>query len=362
MKARASKVSASKAKASGAKAAGSRKTATGAGKAAGKGKAGGTGKAARKGSAPGKAKGVRKVSASTKAKAGSDVKASRAAAVRKVGAGRAEPVIFIYGGGKVGRGLQRALRAVGVSAALRPARRGLPRRPIDADLVIVALRDRDIATCAEALRARGLIGHRRCAVVHCAGALGPEALEAVRSERVAVAQMHPMISFASTVSTPGLLRGQLHVDGDAYAVRLCRALGKQLGMSPRTIPGLDRVAYHAAAGIVANGAAALAAGGVGLLERAGVARATAAAMLGPLLRTVADNVEALGLPQALTGPVRRGDATGVARHLETLRRLAPELIPLYEASAAIQLPLARELGEAKDEAFDAVEAALSGAS
>ncbi|EYF00408.1 DUF2520 domain-containing protein [Chondromyces apiculatus] len=271
---------------------------------------------------------------------------------------RGEIAIFIYGGGKVGRGLQRALRAVGQPSTLRPARQGLPRRRIDADLVIVALRDRDLAACAEALRERGLVGHRRCAVVHCAGALGPEALAAVRSAQVAVAQMHPMISFASPAVTPGLLRGQLHVDGDPYAVRLCRALGKRLGMTPRTIPGLDRVAYHAAAGIVANGAAALAAGGVGLLERAGVTRETAAAMLGPLLRTVADNVEALGLPGALTGPVRRGDAAGIARHLETLRRLAPELIPLYEVSAAVQLPLARTLGEAPAEAFDAVEAAL----
>lgn len=270
-----------------------------------------------------------------------------------------DPVVFIYGGGKVGRGLHRALRAAGLPVTLRPARRGLPRRRIEADLVIVALRDRDISPCAEALAAQGLIGHRRAAVVHCAGALGPEALAAARSARVAVAQMHPMISFASTSFTPGLTRGQLHVDGDPYAMRLCRALGRRLGMSPRTVPGLDRVAYHAAAGLVANGAAALAAAGVKLLTRAGVDRDTAAAMLGPLLRTVAENVEALGLPDALTGPVRRGDAAGVKRHLETLEKLAPELRAIYRAAAEVQLPLARALGEAPAEAFDAIEAIVA---
>jgi predicted short-subunit dehydrogenase-like oxidoreductase (DUF2520 family) len=226
--------------------------------------------------------------------------------------------------------------------------------------VILAVRDRDIGPCAEALRERGLLGHKRAAVVHCAGALGPEALAPVRGGEVSVAQMHPMISFASPSFTPTLARGQLHVEGDPHAVRVARALGRRLGMIPRTLSSLDRVAYHAAAGLVANGAAALAAGGVDLLERAGVPRGTAAAMLGPLLRSVAENVEALGLPEALTGPVRRGDASGVARHLETLRRLAPHLVPLYTASAVTQIPLARALGEAPAEGFEALEELLGG--
>jgi predicted short-subunit dehydrogenase-like oxidoreductase (DUF2520 family) len=266
--------------------------------------------------------------------------------------------VFIFGAGKVGAGLARALRAVGDHVTLRPQRQGLPARRIEADVVIVAVRDRDIAGVAETLVGRGLVGHRQVAVVHCAGALGPEALAVARGPRVAVAQMHPMISFASKDRTPDLARGQLHVDGDAKAVRAARALGKKLGMTPRTIANLDRVAYHAAAGLVANGAAALAAGGVELLGKAGIDAATAAAMLGPLLRSVAENVERLGLPEALTGPVRRGDAAGVGKHLETLARLSPRLLPIYIAASLTQIPLARELAEAPSASFDAIEAQL----
>ncbi len=266
--------------------------------------------------------------------------------------------VFIFGAGKVGAGLARALRAAGDNVTLRPQRKGLPARRIEADVVIVAVRDRDIPGVAEALVGRHLIGHRLVAVVHCAGALGPEALAAARGRGVSVAQMHPMISFASKAHTPDLTRGQLHVDGDAAAVRAARALGKKLGMTPRTIPSLDRVAYHAAAGLVANGAAALAAGGVELLGKAGVDAATAAAMLGPLLRSVADNVERLGLPEALTGPVRRGDAVGVGKHLDTLERLSPRLLPIYIAASRTQIPLARELAEAPPSSFDAIEEQL----
>jgi predicted short-subunit dehydrogenase-like oxidoreductase (DUF2520 family) len=109
---------------------------------------------------------------------------------------------------------------------------------------------------------------------------------------------------------------------------------------------------------VANGAAALAAGGATLLARAGIDGPTAAAMLGPLLRSVAENVEKMGLPRALTGPVRRGDAVGVARHLEMLRRLAPDLVPLYIAATRTQIAVARTLGEEPAAAFDRIEAAL----
>src|SRR5690242_9116854 len=107
------------------------------------------------------------------------------------------PRIFVFGGGKVGAGLTRALRAAGYTVTLRPQRRGLPARRIDADLIVLAVRDREIPIVAEELRRRGLIGHKQTAIVHCAGALGPEALAAARGENVAVAQMHPMISFAS---------------------------------------------------------------------------------------------------------------------------------------------------------------------
>lgn len=270
--------------------------------------------------------------------------------------------VFVFGAGKVGAGLSRALRRASVSVVLRPARRGWPKRRIDAEIVVIAVRDGAIAGAAEELVRRGLIGHRRVAVLHCAGALGPEALAGVRSARVAVAQMHPMIAFASSAWSPELTRGQLHVDGDPAAVRAARLLGRRLGMTPRTIPRLDRVAYHAAAGLVANGAAALAGGGVALLERAGIDRKVAGAMLGPLLRSVAENVEHLGLPAALTGPVRRGDAAAIRKHLDTLQRLAPDLVAAYAATARVQLPLARELAEAPAASFEAIEAHLANAS
>lgn len=276
--------------------------------------------------------------------------------------------VYVFGAGKVGRALAKAAREAGAEVTLRAQRRGLPKRPIEADLLILALRDRDLAPTAEQIVAAKLLeppadaGRKRrrhvTAVVHCAGALGPEVLGSLRGPSVSVAKMHPMISFASLEFTPSLRRGQLHVDGDPEAVKRARKLGKMLGMTPREIDGLDHVAYHAAAGLVANGAAALAAAGIAVLGKAGVDAPTAAAMMGPLLRSVADNVERLGMPAALTGPVRRGDAAGIARHLQTLLTLEPAVVPLYKAAGLVQVPLARQLAEGTPEGLDEIEATL----
>ncbi len=55
-------------------------------------------------------------------------------------------------------------------------------------------------------------------------------------------------------------------------------------------------------------------------------------VLGPLLRAALENTLQQG-DAALTGPVARGDAGTIARHLEALRRVAPDAVPAYLALA-----------------------------
>jgi predicted short-subunit dehydrogenase-like oxidoreductase (DUF2520 family) len=55
-------------------------------------------------------------------------------------------------------------------------------------------------------------------------------------------------------------------------------------------------------------------------------------VLDPLLHAALDNALRLG-DAGLTGPVSRGDAGTVARHLDTLAVRAPESLPTYLALA-----------------------------
>ena len=74
-------------------------------------------------------------------------------------------------------------------------------------------------------------------------------------------------------------------------------------------------------------------------------------MLGALLASVAANVAALGPARALSGPVRRGDASTIVRHLAALSS-DPEATALYRSLVQVQLGLTRALTNADEPAIE----------
>jgi predicted short-subunit dehydrogenase-like oxidoreductase (DUF2520 family) len=101
-------------------------------------------------------------------------------------------------------------------------------------------------------------------------------------------------------------------------------------MRPFEVPEEHRAAYHAAASIASNLLVALEESAAALLEKAGVDDARE--LLAPLVLRTAANWAERG-PEALTGPIARGDRETVERHRAALAELAPELLPMYEALA-----------------------------
>lgn len=264
--------------------------------------------------------------------------------------------VTILGAGKVGTALAKRIQRSGGLVTLRAGRKPLPQKPFDTDMLILAVRDRFLHPMATEIAERKLLP-KRAVVVHVAGSLGAEVLAPLRAVCAGVAQMHPMISFAHAGKPPTLDRGNLRVSGDPAAVKRATLLGKKyLGMTPRPLPGVDPVGYHGTAAFVANGGAALVALGAKLLEAAGVPPREAPRMLGPLLRSVAENVETLGFPAALTGPVRRGESASVERHGEILSKALPEVAPLYWALVGAQIPISAALGEAAPVELEKIQA------
>jgi predicted short-subunit dehydrogenase-like oxidoreductase (DUF2520 family) len=115
--------------------------------------------------------------------------------------------------------------------------------------------------------------------------------------------------------------------------------------------------YHAAAAIASNYVVAVLDAAVGLLRQVGIDEAAALAALVPLAAGAVTNVAAKGLADGLTGPIRRGDAGTVARHLEALTA-DPALHELYRVLGRRALGLARTAGAAKPEDLAAITALL----
>ncbi len=249
--------------------------------------------------------------------------------------------VAVVGRGRVGRSLAASLRgAEDVGVSLVRGREPSKRAIADADVVVLAVPDGRIADVAARI-APSL--RERTVVLHCAGARGTGELEPCRRAGAAVGVMHPMASFPSPTRPPSLRGTTFVLDGSRDAVRAARRIA-EAACARAVVASVHGPAYHAAAALLANGAAALATASVELLERLGFGRRDAERAMGALLRTVADNVERLGVPGALTGPVRRGDADTVRAHRRALRSVSPAALRAYDAVGPVILACAREAG------------------
>lgn len=277
-------------------------------------------------------------------------------------AAHARFVVLVVGAGKVGTALHAALISAGLSASLVSARAVLSKSPraraalrAKASLCVLAVRDAQIPEVAAALTDSV---PRSLPLVHTAGALGPEALEAVAARGFATGQMHPLLSFVSG-RRPRFEGATLLVSGHAAAVKAVRRLARALGLVPRFLPGLSRPLYHAAASLLANGTAALAEASIRLFESEGITRRQAVAMAGPLLANVVENLLELGLPEALSGPIRRGDVRTFDAHWAAISKKAPPIRALFIASVAMQIDMARVIGEAPPSALRTLRARVT---
>jgi len=174
--------------------------------------------------------------------------------------------------------------------------------------------------------------------IHLSGALTLDVLAALRGH--AVGSFHPLQSFPFP-REPDAFRG-IAIAVDASTPPLLRKLhrlARELGARPRKVAADERVLYHAAAVYASNFVLAAFSEGVRQLMRIGWSEQDATRALLPLLDGVVANIRRKGVTRALTGPIRRGDADTVRRHLEALDR--PDL---YRILASIALEIAREAG------------------
>lgn len=186
-----------------------------------------------------------------------------------------------------------------------------------ADITFLTVPDEAIARVAATVAATGMALRGR-GLVHCSGAAGRSALAAARLGGASLGAVHPLQALVDARSARGLRGSFFAVDADEELRGPLEELVTAVGGVPFEAPIADRALYHAAAVLAGNAPLALLARAVGLLERAGVDSAVAAAALAALLEGAARNARRLGPRAALTGPVVRDDAATVRRHLEVL--------------------------------------------
>jgi len=206
----------------------------------------------------------------------------------------------------------------------------------DAEVVFVTTPDDAIGTVVASVR-----WHAGQSVVHCSGAdsLGP--LEPARRAGASVGGFHPLQTFASVQQAIENLPGSTFaLEAEEPLLGTLAGFARSLeGRVVRLGPG-DKVLYHAAAVIACNYAVTLMNMATDLWAHFGVSKKDAIDGLMPLLRGTLNNLANVGLPNALTGPIARGDIGTIRKHLEALEARAPGLLPAYRAMGLQTIPVA----------------------
>ena len=184
-----------------------------------------------------------------------------------------------------------------------------------ADLVLISTPDDQIASVVTKLSALNP-GHKPV-VLHTSGALSSEILAPLRARGWSTGSIHPLISVTDP-QTP--LAGAFWcVEGEARAVRVAKAIVRDLGGTSFSINSAEKPLYHAAAVMTSGNVTALFDVALEMLVACGLTRKTARQILQPLLASTVVNLETKDPAQALTGSFARGDVETVKRHLAALK-------------------------------------------
>ncbi|MCC8248079.1 Rossmann-like and DUF2520 domain-containing protein [Saccharothrix luteola] len=283
--------------------------------------------------------------------------------------------VGVISAGRVGSVLGAALSRAGhvvsaVSAvsrdSLRRAEELLPDVPVlsppevaaSADLVLLAVPDDELPGLVRGLVATGSLRAGQI-VVHTSGAQGVDVLRPAAGLGALCVALHPVMTFTGRAEDVQRMNacsvGVTAADDDEVAWHVGEALVVEMSAEPVRVPEAARPLYHAALAHGANHLITLVADCADLLRDAGIQDAER--MLGPLLSAALDNALRHG-DRALTGPVARGDAGTVAKHLAVLADT--EALPAYRILALRTAARAQAAGLLKPELASDVRTTLEG--
>ena len=202
---------------------------------------------------------------------------------------------------------------------------GVPHWP---RVIIVAVQDSQLSSASQQIAETGGLEGR--AVLHTSGLHTAQELASCSEAGAVTASWHPLQSFPAdetiTVRWDGV---PCAVEGDAEAVDLGFRLARTAGMTPWRIQRESKALYHAAASLAGNLPAILVGAAGALMADCGLpGDESSSNPLAPLVTTCMES-SLHGSPLSnLTGPIARGDAATIQRHLEAL---PDDLARCYEA-------------------------------
>jgi predicted short-subunit dehydrogenase-like oxidoreductase (DUF2520 family) len=223
-----------------------------------------------------------------------------------------------------------------------------------AELVFITTPDDAIAEVARQVQWR-----RGQSVVHCSGADSTDILEPARKVGAMVGAFHPLQTFAGiSQATENIPGSTFAIEAEEPLLTTLKDMAHALGGHWIELKAADKVAYHAAAVFACNYLVTLVKLATDLWQTFSIPPDQATRALLPLIRGTLHNIEAIGIPQCLTGPIARGDTGTINKHLKTLKEKAPALLSAYQELGRQTVPIALAKGRINQQQAQELEAVL----
>jgi len=209
-----------------------------------------------------------------------------------------------------------------------------------AELVFITTPDDAIATVASEIK-----WHPGQSVVHCSGADSTDTLEPAGKLGARVGAFHPLQTFASVKQAIDNIPGSTFaIEAEEPLLATLKEMATALDGSWIELKASDKVLYHAAAVIACNYLVTLIKLATDLWQTFNVPTQQATKALMPLLKGTLNNIENVGIPQCLTGPIARGDTGTIKKHLDALKKTAPTVLSTYRELGLQTIPIALAKG------------------
>jgi predicted short-subunit dehydrogenase-like oxidoreductase (DUF2520 family) len=196
-------------------------------------------------------------------------------------------------------------------------------------------------------------------VVHCSGAHSIDILEPAKRCGANTGCFHPLQTFASVDHAIDNIPGSTFaIEAEGPLASMLKEMATSLEGEWVTLKAGDKVLYHAAAVFACNYLVTLVKLATDLWQTFDIPPAQATKALMPLLRGTLSNIENVGLPDCLTGPIARGDLGTISRHLVSLSKQAPSLLGIYKELGRQTVPIALAKGKIDSQRAEELKALL----
>jgi len=181
--------------------------------------------------------------------------------------------------------------------------------------------------------------------VHCSGVHSIDILETAAKSGAHACCLHPLQTFASIEEAIQNISGSTFaLEGDEAGLAAAREMAQALEGNAILLKPGDKVKYHIAAVTLSNYLVALMKTSADLWQSFGIPQEEAVKALLPLLKGTVRNIERVGIPGCLTGPIARGDVETVRKHVTVLAKEEAEKMDIYRIMGLKTLEIALAKG------------------